>query len=80
MGSSSSKEHIDVIVEAPKSSGSFLLPVFATGIVLGFVAGYQTAEKTYATEKQIEEQWRKTKIMSGTAAVVALSLLVWAKA
>ena len=48
--------------------------------MLGFVAGYQTAEKTYATEKQIEEQWRKTKIMSGTAAVVALSLLVWAKA
>ncbi|KAL1518488.1 hypothetical protein AB1Y20_002779 [Prymnesium parvum] len=51
-------------------SGAFVL----TSAVCGFIAGYQVAEKTYATAEQIDAQWHRTKLFGGTAAVVLASL------
>ena len=68
------KDHV-IVVDAQASfslGGTAVGCVFVAGAVAGFVAGYQVAEKIYATEKEIEAQWRRTKFVAiGTAGTLA---------
>ena len=60
----------------PSSAAVSAGVLLVTGATAGFVAGFQVAEKLYATEAEIARMWRRTKIISGTTAAAVLLAFV----